>query len=295
MSQQSVLDQYNASLKRAGLPYTATVSADNKIVFANGPYAGQEIGLPNFNNTRGGGQDVRTITGPDAQHLKGTAIAGPDQGQSADMSQMPWWKEALIGSAFAAAPFLAPLAAGGALGPSAFGGSAAAGADASLPAVDTLGSAGTADIAGTATGAGSIGAGGAATGGSVAGATTAGGFNWGKFLPQAFSTGLQSFLGARAADSAANQQKQAGQAAAQSFSPFAQGGLDAYNQALGMFHIAPVSAAPGSIAVRPSAPVMSAPQPYSLASFNPPVPQPQPGQPMPAQPYSLSTFSTGGR
>src|SRR5690348_3455326 len=101
----AVLDQYRAALQKAGVPYNVTTNAKNQVVFANGPYAGQEVGLPNFNRTIGGGQDIRTITGPDAQHLTGTAIAGPDRGQSVDMSQMPWWKEALIGGAFAAAPF----------------------------------------------------------------------------------------------------------------------------------------------------------------------------------------------
>lgn len=51
----------------------------------------------------------------------------------------------------------------------------------------------------------------------------------------------EAAIGAHAASSAANQQKQAGQAAAQSFSPYQQGGNAAFNKALGMYGIAPVA------------------------------------------------------
>lgn len=121
-------------------------------------------------------------------------------------------------------------------------------------------------------------------------AASGGGFAWKQFLPSAISSGVQTIVGSLAARSAANQQKQAGQAAAQSFSPFAQGGLDAYNQMLAKYGIRPVSAPPGSIAQRPGMPPGA---PMSPSPISQPIPTiAPPGAPMAAQPspYTLASF-----
>lgn len=184
------------------------------------------------------------------------------------------------------------LAAGAGLG--ALGGSGAAGAvggaDAAADAGGTvtmdLPVAGVAETVDPATGLVTSSLPSAATSAAASG----GGFAWKQFLPSAITSGVHTIVGSLAARSAANQQKQAGQAAAQSFSPFAQGGLDAYNQMLAKYGIRPVSAPPGSIGQRPGMPPGA---PMSPSPISQPIPTiAPPGAPMAAQPspYTLASF-----
>lgn len=59
------------------------------------------------------------------------------------------------------------------------------------------------------------------------------------FIIPAVASIATSAIGAHAADSAANQQKQAGQAAAQTFQPFIAPGVSAFNQMAAKYGIAP--------------------------------------------------------
>jgi len=153
---QQLLARLQQRLGSLGITDRLTVSPNNTIVFATGPHAGQEVDTLNLLGVGSGGRAPEAdVYSGDGQNMQMTALSGPNAGQTRAAPSGMTWKDWATTLGFLAAPFAAPAIAGGVLGPSAFG-SSAAGADASLPAVDTMSSAGTPAMAGTTAGASAI-------------------------------------------------------------------------------------------------------------------------------------------
>lgn len=135
-SQQQLLSTLQQRLATLGITDPLTISPNNTIVFASGPNAGKEVDTLNLLGVGSGGKnpeaDVYTGSG---QNQMMTALSGPNKGQTRAAPNGMSAKDWALTAGFLAAPFAAPALAGGALGPSAFGGgSAAAGAGGTVTA-----------------------------------------------------------------------------------------------------------------------------------------------------------------
>ncbi len=125
------------------------------------------------------------------------------------------------------------------------------------------------------------------------------------FIIPAVTSIATSFIGSHAAKSAASQQQQSGQQAAQSFQPYQQGGNAAFDKALGMYGIAPTASTtpPPNPAMPPALnPMQKAGLQPSGPQFGgtmtpqaPPPPQPPLGANMGLRPsLSLSDYGSSG-